>query len=247
MKRGPGPKRSPLKADVAKVQAFLQRGRGQLDATPQKRSNVKNGRTVACAREGCGVEFYRRASALAKGAKYCSRSCWRQDETSRVASMKAMRERSAEVNRQRTGAANPNYRHGQRADVNIRGGRRRFVSGQVGCAHPGCLKRSHVEHEHHVVYEQHVRANGGDRWDPRNALRLCVSCHSSHHHRGRVLPLVALRDANLQFAFELLGAGAYDYLRRYYRGPDPRLDAYLKSFTAAVISGDNEEVSDGEA
>lgn len=77
---------------------------------------------------------------------------------------------------------------------------------------------------HHVVYRQHVRREGGDEWDPRNALPLCDSCHSRHHRRSRVIALSVLPASALEFASELLGAYAFDYLRRYYGGKDPRLE-----------------------
>lgn len=69
---------------------------------------------------------------------------------------------------------------------------------------------------HHVVYRQHVRARGGDEWDPRNALALCDPCHAAHHRRGRVLPVSLLPAAALIFASELLGEAAENYLARYY-------------------------------
>lgn len=109
-----------------------------------------------------------------------------------------------------------------------REGMRRFTSGQTTCQHPTCEGAATKLDEHHVVYRQHIRSHGGDEWNPRDALLLCAACHQSHHKRGRVLPLVALRDENYEYAFELLGPAAYDYLRRYYAGDDPRLDALLE-------------------
>lgn len=120
----------------------------------------------------------------------------------------------------RQGAGNPSYKDGAR--VGERAGKTRFKSGQLRCQAPGCFKRGH--HEHHVVYQQEVARRGGDEWDSDNALRLCHSCHSSHHRRGRILPVSILRDENIKFAFTLLGAFAYDYLRRRYIEDDERLE-----------------------
>ena len=108
-----------------------------------------------------------------------------------------------------------------------REGRRRFQSGQDRCQMPGCPDPFVLANQHHVIYEQHVRAAGGDRFDSANALRLCASCHASHHRRGRPVPLTALRDENFEFAFALLGPAAFDYLKRRYAGDDSRLDALL--------------------
>jgi 5-methylcytosine-specific restriction endonuclease McrA len=80
-------------------------------------------------------------------------------------------------------------------------------------------------HAHHAgVYEQNLRLLGRRLWDPDNALRLCVRCHMAHHHShsGR-LALSILRDENIRYAFDVLGIRADAYLRRRYRGRDPRL------------------------
>ena len=75
---------------------------------------------------------------------------------------------------------------------------------------------------HHVVYEQHVRNEGGDPWDLRNALdvgRYC-DCHDKHHRSGpgRVpIPLRKIPTEAYAFARELLGEDrADDYFGRYY-------------------------------
>lgn len=75
---------------------------------------------------------------------------------------------------------------------------------------------------HHVVYEQHVRREGGDPWDLRNALdvgRYC-DCHDAHHRSGpgrRPIPLAKVPEEAIAFAVDLLGEDrAVDYFRRYY-------------------------------
>lgn len=78
-----------------------------------------------------------------------------------------------------------------------------------------------------MVYQQHVRRVGGDLGDPRNFMRIESDAHERHHNRSRVLQLEALPDAAFEFARELLGSAAYDYLRRRYGGRDDRLDALL--------------------
>jgi hypothetical protein len=63
-------------------------------------------------------------------------------------------------------------------------------------------------------------------------MTLCDSCHSSHHNRGRVVPLTALSDGALEFATELFEGDAFNaalYLARRYCGPDPRIAAMLRS------------------
>jgi 5-methylcytosine-specific restriction endonuclease McrA len=87
-----------------------------------------------------------------------------------------------------------------------------------GCGRRGRLVR------HHVVYEQHVRAERGDPWELSNAMLLGVfcDCHRKHHESGparRPLPLAKVPDAALVFAVDLMGEDrAAEYFRRYYGG-----------------------------
>lgn len=83
---------------------------------------------------------------------------------------------------------------------------------------------------HHVVEKQELKNQHAPLNDTRNALRLCIgpaSCHGGQHTIKRVM-LTALTDDNYEFAFEVLGTFAYDYLRRRYSGDDPRLDAWMR-------------------
>lgn len=89
------------------------------------------------------------------------------------------------------------------------------------CNGPGCTNRA--VHQHHVVYAQEVRRRGGDLKDRRNLLALCWRCHMDHHARTDVLPLTVLGDVHIDYAIELLGAYAFDYLERRYAGRDPRV------------------------
>lgn len=77
---------------------------------------------------------------------------------------------------------------------------------------------------HHVLYRQHVPREL--LHDSRNLLPLCVDCHANHHGIHS-LSLRLLTDANYEFAREVKGAAAYDYLRKRYGGDDPRLEALL--------------------
>jgi hypothetical protein len=90
-----------------------------------------------------------------------------------------------------------------------------------------CGCRGRAVHRHHAVYEQEVRRHGGDVRDPRNLVPVTFACHGAHHGRSRPLPLRVLPDAVFEFAAELMGPAAYDYLGRYYSGRDPRHDALL--------------------
>lgn len=80
-----------------------------------------------------------------------------------------------------------------------------------------CGKRGHV-HGHHVILARHVRQRGGDVWDLRNRLSLGDDCHLNHHHGGarQKIPQSALRPENVEFARELLGVDAQDYLDKHY-------------------------------
>lgn len=94
----------------------------------------------------------------------------------------------------------------------------------------GCANNcgSPAAHLHHVCYQQHVKRHGGDTSDERNFLPLCHGCHFNHHSRSKVLALSVLLDSNFDYADELLGLAAPDYLQRYYRGEDARLDALVR-------------------
>jgi ribosomal protein S27AE len=82
-------------------------------------------------------------------------------------------------------------------------------------------------HQHHVVYQQHVRLRGGDIYDPRNSFSLCFSCHNYHHNGlDKRLAVSDLNPENIEFAVELLGAAAVDYFPRYYDNDAPHLLHY---------------------
>lgn len=82
--------------------------------------------------------------------------------------------------------------------------------------------RSGLVRRHHVVYEQHVRREGGDPWDTRNALwvglDVTCDCHERQHNASMRIPLEVLPEAALAFGVDLFGeARAAEYIARYYR------------------------------
>lgn len=106
--------------------------------------------------------------------------------------------------------------------------RRRFqrARGHLRCRK--CLTKR-AAHSHHVVYEAELRNRGLPKYDKANLMALCVDCHFAHHKglAGKI-PLGLLTDENLDYAFNALGAYAYDWLRRRYAGSDSRLDERLR-------------------
>jgi hypothetical protein len=105
--------------------------------------------------------------------------------------------------------------------------RRRFqrAKGELRCR--ACLTKR-AAHSHHVVYEAELKRRGLPKYDKANMMALCLDCHFAHHKASRRIPLLLLSDANLEYAFNLLGAYAFDYLNRRYAGSDPRLDEALR-------------------
>lgn len=170
---------------------------------------------VALMCEVCG-KTWKVPPSQVRGRRTCSRACCSE-----------LRRR--EMGGGRRGERNPNWKGGQRAGVRNRSGERRWYEARRRCCeHPDCAATRGLA-LHHIVYRQAVCREGGDEWDPRNALTLCERCHASHHGRGRwVVPVWVLSDDALAFAVELLGRpAAFEYLRRRYRGEDVRLDELL--------------------
>lgn len=98
---------------------------------------------------------------------------------------------------------------------------------QERCA--GCGSKTKPFQAHHVIYRQELRRRGLPEWDTRGARRVCegpLECHVNHHSpNGPKIKTKRLTDENIEYAFESLGAYAYDYLRARYddSDPDPRL------------------------
>lgn len=102
---------------------------------------------------------------------------------------------------------------------------------QIVCAECG---RGGSYDAHHVIEKQELADRGLPLYDKRGALRLCDvvpgGCHQRHTYpnsdTSRVR-LCKLKQVNIDYAFEVLGAFAYDYLKRRYRDEDPRVEAKL--------------------
>lgn len=121
----------------------------------------------------------------------------------------------------------------------------------------GCGRRS--ANRHHAIYAQEIKARvpvghgragyGMDyttramrsaeqaRWlrDPRNLVPIAFACHQGHHSGHRRLPLGVLPDSVYEFAAELMGPAAYDYLHAHYGGHDSRADALLTATTSRYV------------
>lgn len=113
---------------------------------------------------------------------------------------------------------------------------RRAAEDQRVCQHPACTTPTAPWSAHHVVYRQELSRRRLPEWDARDALRLCEECHTVKQHRRRQpVPTTALRDENIEFAFEALGLFAADYLRRFYDDstPDSRIAEYEHRLDAA--------------
>jgi hypothetical protein len=206
-----------------------------MRSAPSKRPVPKGKRTWIC--ENCGRSFEAKVTHIGK-RRFCSYACFGAAKTLTVVAecpicgrevvttartrRKTCSERcrNEAVARAKRGAGNPNYQGDNAAK------RRWFASKAKACLMCGTTRRLQI---HHVVFEQHVRAEGGDPWDPRDGVTLCLACHVSTHKAGRKpLALWMLPDAAIEFAAELYGPGAYDYLRRRYGGDDPRVTALLE-------------------
>lgn len=198
----------------------------------------------------CGRAFYVAPIEMKRGGRYCSRACMgvayaakstrRRTRrfcaicgvlladpgppSSRRQTCGAPACLSEAKRRAKKGAANPNFKGDEADKIRWRS------QAADACAVCGSSDRLQL---HHVVYEQNVRRAGGNPWDPRDSLTTCIRCHCGHHH-GSGITLMLLRDENFDFAFELLGAAAYDYLRRHYTGDDPRLERHLAAVEVAA-------------
>lgn len=76
---------------------------------------------------------------------------------------------------------------------------------------------------HHVVEKRWLREHNLPQWDERNALRLRPDVHRKHTNRVEIIRLSYLLDENIEYAFEIMGPAAYDYLIRVYRGEEDRV------------------------
>lgn len=94
----------------------------------------------------------------------------------------------------------------------------------------GCLEPA--VQLHHAVTRQELRRiankrNDGTKYlvlaaDPRNLVPVALACHGNHHSKSRPYTLAVLPDSVYEFAAELMGPRAFNWLRRYYAGFDRR-------------------------
>lgn len=99
---------------------------------------------------------------------------------------------------------------------------------RVCCGRCRACGAGRAQEAHHVVYRQELRRRGLPQWDSDDGLALCHRCHERHHNGGRwKISLTVLSSVNLDYAFAVLGAFAYDYLSARYAGEDPRLEERL--------------------
>lgn len=106
------------------------------------------------------------------------------------------------------------------------------------CGKPGPF------HAHHVVDQGTLRSWGipkKDRHDTRNAMRLCEGLDTDHCHMhfekkkaGFEIPLAKLSDDQIDYAFEVGGIRAYNFLHREYTGTDPRVERKLEELEIAA-------------
>lgn len=106
------------------------------------------------------------------------------------------------------------------------------------CGKPGPF------HAHHVVDKQTLKNWGvpeADRYDTRNAMRLCegldtAKCHMRFEKKvvGFEIALTKLSDDHIEHAFEKGGTRAYNFLKREYTGEDPRVERKLEEALVAA-------------
>lgn len=219
--------------------ASIEAGRAKIVARQAARNaDITTPLKQVCARPGC-------TNLLAGQARiYCSPTCHYEDRAYRHGSKRAQPYHRCQNCRQVFAfdgngkgvfcsaqcSATGDRSQTRAADVvrlePLRGHRRADWQAVTADACAGCQSRTRLV-RHHVVFEQHVIREGGDRWDPRNAMVVCWACHMDLHATWD-FPLPKLPDSALTFAAELLGgARAFDYLRRRYGGSDTRLAALI--------------------
>lgn len=107
---------------------------------------------------------------------------------------------------------------------------------QLVCAYCG---KPRPFHAHHAVDRNTLKLYGRTGvalFDTRNALRLCDDllagiegrCHLQFENRRIAVSTLMLKDCNIDYAYEVMGQAAYDYLRREYAvADDPRVGLQL--------------------
>jgi hypothetical protein len=87
---------------------------------------------------------------------------------------------------------------------------------------------------HHVIEKRELKARGLAHllWDERNALRVRPDIHRRHTNRMEPIPLRCLKQDNIDFAFEVMGASAKEHLERLYPGADARVQRAFEVYEA---------------
>lgn len=100
-------------------------------------------------------------------------------------------------------------------------------------------------HAHHVVdkriLQDRCKLRGNALYDTRNAMRLCEGldgnrCHFNFENRVIKIATKILTDQNIEYAFEVLGPYAADYLRAQYDDSEP--DARIERALASSMESD---------
>lgn len=73
-----------------------------------------------------------------------------------------------------------------------------------------------AQEAHHVVEAAELRRRHLPPYDVRNCLPVCRVDHELHTNAARRIPFRHLRAANIDYAYEVLGPFAADYLRKKY-------------------------------
>lgn len=187
---------------------------GLKGAAVTRASRVEVARTCA----NCGVMFTTRGS---RSGRFCSQRCmgeakrkprictvcggefWARAFRAKTCSPECLRVRKREIGRAK-GKPHPTGNTRKRW-LEARGDR---------CEVCGATRALHF---HHVIYEQHLKLDGGDPYDPANGMTVCQSCHRRHHDAVRRIPFPNVPDAASDFAIRLLGPDrAALYFARFY-------------------------------
>ena len=138
---------------------------------------LRSRRLVTCQREGCENVFRTDGKQ-----RFCSRTCYFQDPSSRWSDEERESRRQQMVAKDRNGARNPNFKHVKRIGDNLRGWSV-LEKGDFQCRNCGVSDRA--LHLHHVVPRSVCPPEA--KRDLRNGIPLCNSCHAKWHMKSLVI------------------------------------------------------------
>jgi 5-methylcytosine-specific restriction endonuclease McrA len=150
----------------------------------------------------CGQKFAPRH----KTARYCSRECWKLSPPVRTEEQKRQ---VSEKLRQRWREKNPNFRHGRRAGAHEREMIRVFNLEKKGEERCRVCGSSYNLNAHHAVPRSLAPQA---RFDLRNCLPLCSSCHMKWH-RGTPIARAVFTGEEWDYLESLIGPAWLD--KRY--------------------------------